>query len=68
VRAKSGAPVAAPLEWDELDDRKLTASRYTLRTISKRLDAQPDPWRGIAKHARSLVKPKRAIEKLLASD
>jgi bifunctional non-homologous end joining protein LigD len=68
VRAKPGAPVATPLEWDDLDDRKLTASKYTLRTIGKRLDAHPDPWKEISKHARSLEAPKRAIQKLLASD
>jgi bifunctional non-homologous end joining protein LigD len=67
VRAKPGAPVATPLQWDELGDRKLTASKYTLRTIGKRLDAQPDPWRAISKHTRSLKGPKGAIEKLLTS-
>jgi bifunctional non-homologous end joining protein LigD len=41
VRPLPGAPVATPLRWDELDDRRLTARRWTLRTV---LDRDPDTW------------------------
>jgi bifunctional non-homologous end joining protein LigD len=67
VRPKPGAPVATPIEWDELDDKKLTASTYTLRTIGKRLDGTGDPWQEIAGHARSLEGPRRALQELLGS-
>ncbi len=33
VRARSGAPVATPLEWDELDTRGLRADRFTIRNL-----------------------------------
>jgi bifunctional non-homologous end joining protein LigD len=41
VRPLPGAPVATPLRWDELSDRRLTAQRWTLRTV---LDRDPDVW------------------------
>ncbi len=44
VRPLPGAPVATPLRWDELSDRRLTAQRWTLRTV---LDRDPDVWVGV---------------------
>ncbi|MGH2371451.1 MAG: non-homologous end-joining DNA ligase, partial [Chloroflexota bacterium] len=38
VRPKRGAPVSAPVTWDELDDAGLRPDRWTLRTIFDRLD------------------------------
>jgi bifunctional non-homologous end joining protein LigD len=51
VRPKPGAPVAAPLRWEELEDRRLQAQRWTLRTI---LDRDPDVWAGLQHAARGL--------------
>jgi bifunctional non-homologous end joining protein LigD len=44
VRARPGAPVATPLDWAELDDKRLDPGRFTVRSIAGRLD-QEDPWR-----------------------
>jgi bifunctional non-homologous end joining protein LigD len=69
VRARGGAPVATPLEWDELDTlnkRSLTADRYTIRNLPKRLAGQRDPWAGMYRHARSLTGPARRLGKLRA--
>lgn len=66
VRARRGAPVATPLEWDELDARGLRADRFTIRDIPKRLAGQPDPWAGMYRHARSLTGPARRLAKLRA--
>jgi len=62
VRARGGAPVATPLEWDELNARGLRADSFTLRDIPKRLAERGDPWRGLRRHSRSL---KRPIQRLL---
>ena len=53
VRARPGAPVATPLRWEELSDRRLTATRYTLRTV---LDRDPDVWKDIGGAAGALPK------------
>lgn len=49
--ARERAPVATPLEWDELSDAKLKPDRWT---IGKRLDAEGRPWQEIARIARAL--------------
>jgi bifunctional non-homologous end joining protein LigD len=54
VRARPSAPVATPLHWSELDDRKLLPTTHTLRTVPERLAGEGDPWADIGKSARSL--------------
>jgi bifunctional non-homologous end joining protein LigD len=54
VRALPKAPVATPLHWDELSDRKLSPQRWTVKTIQDRLADGGDPWEGIVKTARRL--------------
>jgi bifunctional non-homologous end joining protein LigD len=53
VRARETAPVAVPLHWDELSDRRLDPQRWTVSNIAERI-ADGDPWRGIARRARAL--------------
>jgi bifunctional non-homologous end joining protein LigD len=48
VRAKPGAPVATPLRWEELEDRKLRANSHTLASIPARLESLGDPWEASA--------------------
>jgi bifunctional non-homologous end joining protein LigD len=44
VRARPGAPVATPLDWDEVGDRRLHAQRWTIKTLFRRLGRREDPW------------------------
>jgi bifunctional non-homologous end joining protein LigD len=64
VRAKPGAPVATPLHWEELDDPKLTAHSWDIRTIGARLEDGGDPWKGMGSSARSV---RKAAAKLTAA-
>ena len=66
VRARAGAPVATPLQWDELNARGLRADRFTIRDIPKRLAGQGDPWADMSRHARTLTGPLRRLAKLRA--
>ena len=56
VRAIPGAPVAAPLAWEELEDPALHPRAHTLRTVGRRLAERGDPWAEIAKAAAELPK------------
>lgn len=58
IRAKPTAPVAFPLDWKELDDPKLTPTKYNIFTIFKRLDKVGDLWKDIEKHAKAIKKLK----------
>jgi bifunctional non-homologous end joining protein LigD len=44
VRPRPGAPVSAPITWDELDDPALRADRWTIRSVLERLAERGDPW------------------------
>jgi bifunctional non-homologous end joining protein LigD len=63
VRARRSAPVATPLQWDELSDRQLRPDRFTIRDVPKRLAEQGDPWADMRKHARSLARPIQRLAK-----
>jgi bifunctional non-homologous end joining protein LigD len=46
LRPKPGATVSTPLHWDELTPR-LTPSRFTLKTIFKRIEKNGDLWKPV---------------------
>ena len=48
VRAISGAPVATPIEWDELGSTP--PRHYTTSNVLRRLAQKEDPWSGIGRH------------------
>jgi bifunctional non-homologous end joining protein LigD len=54
VRARDGAPVAAPLNWNELENPRLKSDRFNVRNILDRLQRRGDPWKDLEEHAQSL--------------
>lgn len=44
-RAAPGAPVSAPITWDELDEPWLRPDAFTIRTVLDRLAERGDPFR-----------------------
>lgn len=56
VRPRPGAPVAAPLEWKELEDPRLLPDRYTIRNIFDRLRRKGDLWKDLGRQAQALVR------------
>jgi len=61
VRARAGAPVAAPIDWGELGERGLDARRWTVRNVLRRLGQRDDPWKGLARRGRSLAAARRRL-------
>ncbi len=53
-RAEAGAPVSAPLEWDELDDPDLRPDSVTIRNVMDRLAARGDPFRALLRPGQKL--------------
>jgi bifunctional non-homologous end joining protein LigD len=65
VRARPGAPIATPLDWDEALAHDLSPRKYTIKNIFRRLAAKDDPWAKIGKAAiatHSLLTALDAIE------
>jgi bifunctional non-homologous end joining protein LigD len=55
-RARPGAPVALPVEWDELDGDAAEAPRFGLLEVPKLVAKRKrDPWQGFEAARRSLV-------------
>lgn len=63
LRLKPGAPVATPLDWEELQDGDLHPQKYTLQNIFRRLGQKSDPWADIDNHCGSV---ESALEQLQA--
>ncbi|MFI2200339.1 non-homologous end-joining DNA ligase [Streptomyces sp. NPDC020192] len=64
VRARPHAPVATPLDWEELDDPELSPRRWTLRTLPERLNRHGNPWKDLSRCRRSLGRAQRSLADL----
>ena len=64
VRPRPSAPVATPMDWDELSERSTRPDLWTLRTVVPRLERGGDPWRRIARHAQSLGAARKRLMEL----
>jgi bifunctional non-homologous end joining protein LigD len=65
VRPRPGAPVATPIEWDELSDSKLRPDRWNVKNVLRRLGSKGDPWADIASYARGISRARRRVESLM---
>jgi bifunctional non-homologous end joining protein LigD len=52
VRAKRGAPVATPVEWEELDH--IDSQTFNIRNVPRRVAAKGDPWKNMQRYATTL--------------
>ena len=64
VRPRPGAPVATPIDWDELSDSNLRPDRWTLRTVLDRLEAQGDPWGEMQSFAHGITRGRKRLAEL----
>lgn len=55
TRARAGAPVSVPLEWDELSP-KLRSDHFNIKNLPRRLETlKRDPWADISKTRQSIT-------------
>ena len=55
VRALTGAPVATPVRWTEVEDAKLSPQQFKLRNLGDRL-MDGDPWEAMEGNAKTFPK------------
>jgi bifunctional non-homologous end joining protein LigD len=58
VRARPGAPVSAPIAWDELS--RVKPAQVTVADLDRRLSGD-DPWAGMRRHASGLGRARRRL-------
>ena len=65
LRARKGAPVATPLEWDEVGKKNLDAQTYNVGNIFRRLGSKDDPWMDFFKNSNSLTKAREKLVEMM---
>jgi bifunctional non-homologous end joining protein LigD len=65
VRARPGAPVAAPLEWAEVADSGLHPGLFTIATMPERLAGQygGGPWAAMPRHRPGLGRARQRLRR-----
>lgn len=61
IRALEGAPVATPLEWDELNKNDLSSDSYHIKNIFRRLSQREDPWNQFHNQAKDIDESRRRL-------
>ncbi|MBT2508934.1 non-homologous end-joining DNA ligase [Streptomyces sp. ISL-98] len=65
IRPRPGAPVAAPVSWEQLDDEDLTARRWSATDVEDVLEqARANPWSGLSSRARALGPARKRLNSL----
>ncbi len=67
VRARPAAPVATPLDWDELE-AGADPQDWTIASIPDRLAQTDDPWAGMMRHARAIGSRRADLDKMLDAE
>lgn len=67
VRAREGAPVATPLDWDELSKGGLDSKTYHIKNIFQRLSQKDDPWNQFTNKATKLEKSVKKLNEIKGS-
>ena len=67
VRAIEGAPVATPIDWNELEGRSLNAQTFNVRNVARRLERSGDAGRRMARSAQSLSRARRRLDSMRQS-
>lgn len=62
VRARSGAPVAAPLEWGQVEDGGAGPQSYNIHNVFRRLERSGDPWKEIDDRPASVARAAAALK------
>jgi bifunctional non-homologous end joining protein LigD len=65
VRPRPEAPVATPLDWEEMLDPSTRPDRWTLRTVPERLARDGDPWQHVHKRPQTISSASRRLDDAL---
>jgi bifunctional non-homologous end joining protein LigD len=66
VRPIEKAPVAAPITWEELDDKSFHPQYFNIHNMPKRFEEVGDLWKGFFSKAKSLKGPMKKLNSILA--
>jgi len=67
VRARPGAPVSVPLDWNDLGKKGLRSDADTIRSVFDRLEKIGDPWADFWRRGTSLTRARQKLQELAAT-
>jgi bifunctional non-homologous end joining protein LigD len=65
VRAAPSAPAAAPIEWNELEDERVSSWSYTIKRMIDGIAERADLWRRVRDESQSLDGPGLLLKDML---
>lgn len=65
LRARKGAPVATPIDWDEAGNSDLNSQTFHYGNIFQRLGNKSDPWKNFHKNPNSLDKARKKLDEIM---
>ncbi|MFW6218914.1 MAG: non-homologous end-joining DNA ligase [Bacteroidota bacterium] len=65
LRPIKEAPVAAPISWDEIEQKDLSPRQFNLKNINKRISQVEDPWKNFNRRRHSIFKPMKELLKMI---
>ena len=65
IRPIEGAPVATPIDWEDLENPSLTSQTYNIKNIFLRFEKKPDPWRNINRHSVSITSARKKLDEIM---
>ncbi|HYX42361.1 MAG TPA: non-homologous end-joining DNA ligase, partial [Pyrinomonadaceae bacterium] len=66
VRPRAGATVSAPLEWREVERKRITVQDFTIKNMLRRVGAKGDLFAAVLKNKQTLNKAQQAVAELFA--
>jgi bifunctional non-homologous end joining protein LigD len=64
VRPKAGAPVSAPLEWGEVERKKIKIQDFTIKNMLRRIERKGDLFKPVLKTGQRLDKALARLDEL----
>ena len=68
LRAREGAPVATPVDWDEIGNSKLDSKSYRYANIFRRIGKKEDPWKDFYGKKNSLGKARDKLDRMIEQE
>jgi bifunctional non-homologous end joining protein LigD len=68
VRAHEEAPIAMPVTWKALQSSDMHSQKYNINNVKKQLNKVGDVWKDMEKHAVSLKKARKILDKLIKKE
>jgi bifunctional non-homologous end joining protein LigD len=64
VRPKPGATVSAPLEWEEVERKKITIQDFTIKNMLRRIERKGDLFKPVLKKGQALNKALARLDEM----